>query len=344
MTSFGRTLTRAFSGTLVTVLAFGALAGCGSSDEGTSSLTVYSGRSEELIGPLLDRFTQETGIEVDVRYADSPDLALLLKEEGDKTPADMFISQSPGAMGYLDGNELLNELPESILDQVPARFRAPDGTWVGISGRIRTLVYNKNEVKPSELPQSVFDLTEPKYKGKVGIAPNNSSFVDFVTAMREIEGDASTQKWLDGMKANDVKTYADNTSIVQALNRGEITFGLVNHYYNEIAKAADPNIVSENFIFPNHDVGALILVTAAAVMSASDEVGLAEQLVDFLLSKESQTFLADDEFEYPLAAGVEPPLDLIPLDEIEAPTAKLSSLGDELAQTRLMIQKSGLEG
>ncbi len=342
--TFGSTLTRAFSGTLVTVLALGALAGCSSSDETPSSITVYSGRSEELIGPLLEKFTEETGIEVEVRYADSPDLALLLNEEGDKTPADVFISASPGAMGYLDGNKLLKELPESILDQVPARFSAPDGTWVGISGRIRTLVYNKNEVKTGELPQSVFDLTDAKYKGKVGIAPTNSSFVDFVTAMREIEGDARTQKWLDGMKANGVKTYADNTSIVQAINRGEVTFGLVNHYYNEIAKAADPNVVSENFIFPNRDVGALILVTAAAVMSASDEVDPSEQLIDFLLTKESQTFLADDEFEYPLAAGVKPPLNLTPLDEIEAPTAKLSSLGDELADTKLMIQKSGLEG
>lgn len=327
---------------LVALLATSALTACQSG--GGKRVTVYSGRTEELIAPLFKRFAEQTGISVDVRYGDSPDLALLLAEEGDRSPADVFLSQSPGAMGFVDGKDLLAKLPDSILDQVDERFRAADGDWVGVSGRVRTLVYDKEKSTPDQLPRSVFDLTAAKYRGKVGIAPTNASFTDFVTAMREIEGDARAREWLEAMNANDVRTYANNIAIVEAVNRGEIDFGLVNHYYNEQAKAEDPGIVSENFVFPDGDVGALILVTAAGVMRTSGDRDAAEQLVDFLLSEQSQEYFARETFEYPLAAGVEPVVeDLPPLEEIQAPTAELSSLGDELAKTRTMIQQAGLE-
>jgi iron(III) transport system substrate-binding protein len=330
---------------LVSVVLVASLGLSACSSGGDDRVTIYSGRTQELIAPLLERFAEESGIGVDVRYGESPDLALLLAEEGDKTPADVFLSQSPGAIGFVDSEEMLTRLPDSILEQVPERFRAEDGDWVGTSGRVRVLVYNKDAVRTDELPQSVYDVTKPQYRGRVGIAPPNASFLDFVTSMRELEGDEKTLQFLRDLEANDVRTYQNNIAIVDAVNRGEIDMGLVNHYYNEQAKAEDPGLASENFVFPNGDIGALILVTTAGVLKASDNRDGAEQLVDFLLSKESQAYFARETFEYPIAAGVQPTVkDLPPLSEIQAPRLELSSLGDKLKTTRELIQQAGLEG
>jgi iron(III) transport system substrate-binding protein len=327
---------------LVLLLATTGLAGCTSSDG--RSVTIYSGRTSDLVAPILERFAKESGISVDVRYGDSPDLALLINEEGDKSPADVFLSQSPGAIGYIDSQDLLRELPASILDQVPDRFRATDDDWVGISGRVRVLAYNSDKIDAADLPASIYGMTDPKYRGRVGIAPPNASFIDFVTAMRELTDDGRTLAWLEGLKANDVQTYPNNIAILDAINRGEIDYGLVNHYYNEQAKAEDPGIASENYVFPDGDIGALILVTAAGILKTGDHTAEAEELIDFLLAKEAQEFFADETFEYPLAAGVRPSVeDLPPLDQIASPKLELSSLGEYFKTTRDLIQQAGLE-
>ena len=157
---------------LLAVVAIIAAA-CGGSEE---SVTVYSGRTENLIQPILDQFTEETGIEVEVRYGGSADLALLIDEEGDRTPADVFISQSPGAIGFLAGNGHLQAIDSATLDLVDPQFRNADGLWVGMSGRVRVIVYNTNLVDPATLPSTVFDLTQEQYRGQVAIAPANGSF------------------------------------------------------------------------------------------------------------------------------------------------------------------------
>src|SRR5690606_16321628 len=195
------------------------------------TLTVYSGRNEELIQPLLDDFTEETGIGVDVRYGDSADLALLIEEEGGNTPADLFISQSPGAVGYLAEQGRLADIGEDVLGLVDEGDAAEDGTWVGLSGRVRTLVYNTDLVDPATLPDSVLDLTDEEYAGQVALAPTNGSFQDFVTVLRVELGEDEAQAWLDGMAAGDPPTFDGNTAIVEAVGRGEVPMGLVNHYY-----------------------------------------------------------------------------------------------------------------
>ena len=319
-----------------------AAAGPASAGAG-GNLTVYSGRTPELIQPLLDEFTAETGIEIEARYGDSADLALLIDEEGDQTPADVFISQSPGATGYLDGNGRLRTIDQDIAQLVDARYRATDSRWIGVSGRVRVLVYNTDLVKARELPDSVFDLTKPKYQDQVAVAPTNGSFQDFVTAMRELEGERRTKKWLAGMEANGARAYASNSAIVEAVSRGEIPMGLVNHYYAALAKAADPSTPVENHVFAHQDVGSVILVTAAAVIDQTDDRKLAERFVRYLLSKSAQTHLAEDEFEYPLARGVKPLGDLPPLSKVDAPQLDLSSLGGGLLRTRELIAESGLE-
>lgn len=334
---------RALGLVLAAALLAGGLAACSTS--GGGRLTIYSGRQEELITPLLEDFSDETGIGIDVRYGDSADLALLIDEEGDRSPADVFLSQSPGAVGFLDAGGRLEKLPGAVLDKVEPRFRSGDGHWVGISGRVRVLVYNTETVSPAELPQSVFDLTDPRNGGDVGIAPTNASFQDFVTAMRELVGDDRTLAWLEGMEANGAPTYANNLAIVEAVGRGEIPFGLVNHYYNEEVLAEDPGAPSANYLFPNGDVGSLVLVTAAAVLdTAGDRQEDAERLVRFLLSREAQEFYARETLEYPLAAGVEPVIEDLPsLSEIESPELDLSSLGGQLTRTKELIEQSGLE-
>ena len=325
------------------VLGATVLAGCGGDDE--DRLVVYSGRTSNLIDPLLEQFSEETGTPIDVRYDDSANLALLIGEEGDRTPADVFISQSPGAVGFLDAGDRLEQLPQGILDQVDPRFRSSDGRWVGISGRVRVLVYNTEMVDPADLPESVFDLTDPRFAGDVGVAPANASFQDFVTAMRESVGDDETLAWLEGMEANGSPTYANNIAIVDAVGRGEIPFGIVNHYYNEEALAENPDQPSANYLFPNGDLGSLVLVTAAAVLdTAGDHRSDAERLIRFLLSRRGQEFYAEETLEYPLAAGVRPVIeDLPPLDEIQSPQLDLSSLGGQLTRTKELIEQSGLE-
>lgn len=310
---------------------------------GGDRLTVYSGRTKALIGPLLDEFNEETGIKIDVRYGDSADLALQIDAEGDKSNVDVFISQSPGAVGFLDEQGLLAELAQNELDQVDDDFRAGDGQWVGLSGRVRVLVYNTDLVDPSELPDSVLDLTEPDFKGRVAVAPNNGSFQDFVTAMRIELGEDVATEWLDGMAANDARPYANNTAIVEAVSRGEIPMGLVNHYYLARAKAEDPSLPAENHYFAEGDMGSLLIVTAAAIVNGSDKSEEAGRLVDFLLSKASQEFFAQQTYEYPLAQGVEPDAALPPLDTVPTTTIDLDELGEGLARTAELIQDSGLD-
>ncbi|HUF84524.1 MAG TPA: iron ABC transporter substrate-binding protein [Acidimicrobiia bacterium] len=335
---------RLFAVWLVVALGLAVVTSCSTSGGG-GRLTIYSGRQEELINPLLEDFSDETGIGIDVRYGDSADLALLIAEEGDRSPADVFLSQSPGAVGFLDAGGRLEKLPANVVDPVEPRFRSGDDRWVGISGRVRVLVYNTETVSPADLPQSVFDLTDARFQGDVGIAPTNASFQDFVTAMRELVGDDRTLAWLEGMGANDSPTYANNIAIVEAVGRGEIPFGLVNHYYNEEVLAEDPDAPSANHLFSDGDVGSLVLVTAAAVLdTAGDRRDDAGRLVRFLLSREAQEFYAAETLEYPLVEGVDPVVEgLPPLSEIESPGLDLSSLGGQLTRTKELIEQSGLE-
>ncbi|MGH9185576.1 MAG: extracellular solute-binding protein, partial [Acidimicrobiales bacterium] len=278
---------RLFAAGLAAVL-MGALAACAND---SSELMIYSGRQKDLIEPLFRRFAEDTGIDIAVRYGDSPDLALQIDTEGDRSPADVFVSQSPGAVDFLDQQGRLIPLSDDVLRKVPEEDRAADGVWVGLSGRVRVLVYNNETVDQTELPDSVFDLTDPRYGGRLGVAPGNASFQDFVTVMRAERGDDAALAWLEGLAANDAETYPNNIAIVEAVGRGEIDFGLVNHYYNERALAEDPGLPSENHFFPEGDLGGLLLVTAASVLDTNDQGDDAERLVDFLLSEEAQRFL-----------------------------------------------------
>lgn len=333
--------TRSAVGWLVTIgLAAPALGACSSG--GDDRLVVYSGRTENLVGPLLEDFSEETGIGIDVRYGDSADLALLIDEEGDRTPADVFISQSPGAVGYLDAAGRLGALPDDVVELVPEGDAAADGSWVGLSGRVRTLVYNTDLVDPADLPASVLDLTDATYAGQVAVAPTNGSFQDFVTVLRHELGDDEARAWLDGIAAGDPPTFDNNTAIVEAVGRGEVPMGLVNHYYAFRARAEAPDLPVENHFFPDGDFGSSLLVTAASVVEGTDAGDDAERLVEFLLSDQAQEFFSEETFEYPLAGDAPPNPALPPFEEISKTRVELDELGGGLEATTAMIDESGL--
>lgn len=317
------------------------VAACGGE---STSLVLYSGRSENLISPLIADFTSETGIEVEVRYDDSANLALLIDQEGERSPADVFISQSPGAVGFLAGAGLLQPIEDDVLGLVSTEFRNSDGLWIGMSGRVRTIVYNPDLIAEGDLPDSVFGLTDAAFRGLVGIAPENGSFQDFVTAMREIHGDDATFAWLEGMAANDAQPYAKNSAIVEAVGRGEVPLGLVNHYYNLRAIAEDPDTVSRNYFFPNGDIGSLLITTAAGTLASSDSPESASALISFMLGQEAQSFFSEETLEYPLISGISPSPLLPNLADIEVATYDFDNLGGGLERTKELIAQSGLEG
>ena len=314
-------------------------AACGG---GRDALTIYSGRTKNLIGPLLDRFYADTGIPIDVKYGDSAELALLLSEEGARSPADVFLSQSPGATGYLRSRDLLATLPADALQAVDRRFASATGTWVGVTVRQRVLVYNADLVAADELPATFADLATPAFAGRVAVAPSNGSFQDFVSALRLVEGDEQAAEWLRTLASGGAPTYANNNAIVEAVGRGEVQMGLVNHYYNERFLDEDPSLPSRNHRFADGDVGGLLIPSTVSVLAASTD-DRAGRLLEYLLSADAQTYFAQETFEYPLAAGVAPPADLPALDELEAPGVDIDRLGDELTATVDLIRDSGLE-
>ena len=319
------------------------LAACGGGDGGGEggTLTIYSGREEELVAPLIEMFEADSGTNVEVRYGDSAELAATIAEEGDNSPADVFFAQDPGSLGALE--DQLAELPDSALDRVDDRFRDPDGRWVGTSGRVRVIAYNTDELTHSELPTSVFDLTDPKWKGKIGIAPTNASFQAFVTAMRLNEGEDRTREWLEGIKANDPMLYERNTPIVEAVAAGEIELGLVNHYYLYLVKEESPDAPVDNHFLSGDDPGALVSVAGVGVLETADNEEAARDFVDYLLSEEGQRFYVEaaEEAEYPLIDGVEPKEGLPPLAELEGPDVRLADFGPELERTLELLNEVG---
>jgi iron(III) transport system substrate-binding protein len=328
--------------TTIVALALALLAaGCGGDEAAGGPLTVYSGREEELVAPLFEKFTDATGVDVEVRYGDSAELAATIAEEGDNSPADVFFAQDPGSLGAVDPQ--LEELPQATLDRVAARFRDAEGRWVGTSGRTRVLAYNTDRVQESDLPASVLELTRPEWKGRVGVAPTNASFQAFVTAMRLSLGDERTREWLEGLRANGAKTYEKNLPIVEAVAAGEVDVGLVNHYYLALVKEEQPDAPVANHLFEAGDPGTLVSVAGAGVLASTDQRDDAEAFVEFLLSEDAQRFYVDqaEENEYPLVAGIDPPAGLVPLDEIQGPDVELTAFGAELESTVELLRETG---
>lgn len=337
------------------VLVAGALvlgsAACATDDSSSGGkaadkkITVYSGRSEKLVQPLLDKFTQRSGIKVETRYASTAQLAAQLTEEGDKSPADAFFAQDAGALGAVGKRNMFAPLPAETAEKVPANYRAKDGQWIGITARSRVLAYNTELVPATQLPKSVFELTDPRWKGKVGVAPTNASFEAFVTAMRVQHGDARTREFLTKLAANDPQIRDNNVKIVEDVDAGRVAVGLVNHYYlGELAaeRGVKPEALKAKLhFFPGGDTGALVNVAGIGMLKRAAQDPDVTAFIDYLLSPEAQTYFAEQTFEYPVVAGVPAPAGVPPLSQLTVPPVDLNDIGG-LDAAIALIKESGL--
>jgi iron(III) transport system substrate-binding protein len=309
---------------------------------GEGTLVIYSGRSEELVGPVFEQFEERSGIDVQVRYGDTAELAATILEEGENSPADLYFAQDPGALGALQDEGRFQPLPQDVLDRVHQRFRSPDGVWVGTSGRARVVAYNTEELSEGDLPPSILDFTDPKWEGKIGWAPTNGSFQAFVTALRVLEGEDVAREWLAGIQANDPFEYPDNLTAVEGVASGEVQVAFVNHYYLfQVMEEQGEDVPVRNYYLKNGDPGALVLAAGCGILDTAENPEAAREFLRYVLSAEAQQYFADETFEYPLVEGIEINEELVPLSEIQSPNIDLSDL-DDLQGTLELLQETGV--
>lgn len=325
---------------VLAVAASLACAGAGREDAapGESPLVVYSGRGESLIGPLLGRFEEQSGVDVEVRYGGTSELAATLFEEGDNSPAHVFISQDAAALGALSAAGRLQALGDEILAAVPRRYRSARDDWVGLSGRARTVVYEPSRIEATELPASLEAVGSTEYRGRFGIAPTNGSFQAHMAVYQVVAGEEALEELLGAMAANDPQIYPKNSAIVEGVIAGEIDFGLVNHYYLWRAKQEDPSVTARNFVMTGPG-SSFVNVAGIGIISDRPE---ALELVGFLLSDDSQSYFSEQTYEYPLTSSVAPSVALAPLGEVDSPQVDFAQASESLEETLAAIDRSGL--
>jgi iron(III) transport system substrate-binding protein len=325
----------------------GALTACGdgASGAGESTLVVYSGRNEKLVGPLLDQLKQATGADrVEVRYGGSAELAAQLLEEGDRTQADLFFSQDAGALGALSAAGRLDVLPQSARNAVPPEYRAKDGTWVATSARARVVAYDPRQVSQPQLPATVDALVDPQWRGKIGFAPANGSWQAFVTALRVLHGEQGARDWLTRFKANEPKRFDNNVLILDAVDRGEVALGLINHYYwfERAAEVGADKLTARLHYVSGNDPAALVNVAGVGVLKGNDSGEVATKAAEFLVSSTAQRYFADQTAEYPVVAGITSTKHKLPdLATLSGPDIDLSQLAS-LEQTLNLLKEVGL--
>lgn len=323
---------------IVPLLVLACSGGVAPSPEGSEPLVVYSGRAETLLGPLIERFDETSDVEVRVRYADTAELAATLMEEGDASPAHVFVSQDAAALGALADRGRLRPLPAELLALVPESYRGAGGEWVGLSGRVRAVAYNPALIAPDELPTKLSEVAAGR---RFGVAPTNGSFQAHLAAYRTLKGEEALRQLLDALVAADPGRYPKNSAIVNAVAAGEIGWGLVNHYYVLRALAEDPDAEVALFYMPGgeDEASTFVNVAGAGVLTEHPE---AEAFVRHLLSPESQRFFAEETFEYPLVAGIVLGEGLVPLEDLRAPVLDFASVASALEPTLAAIFESGL--
>lgn len=314
----------------------------GESDSSDGSLVLYSGRSENLVGPLVEQFTTDTGIDIEVRYGSTGEIGALLLEEGDRTPAQVFLSQDAGALGALTAAGLTATLPADLADSVPAGFTSTDGSWIGVTGRARVIAYDGEQLTEDQVPDSTDDLVAPEWNGQVAFAPGNASFQSFVTALRVIEGEAAADEWVAGIAANAPVLTDTNGDSLDLVNTGVARLGLINHYYwYETAAEVGAENMRVQLKFLPGDAGGIVNVTGAAVLAGAEADPDALAFVEYLVSDVGQTYFVEKTYEYPLVAGIDAPPGLPSLESLVNPELDLSDL-DSLSQTQELLASHGL--
>lgn len=319
------------------VCTLGALTACSPAGQADDTLVIYSGRDEALVEPIIQLFEDETGVNVDVRYGDSAELAAQLSEEGEASKADIFFAQDAGALGAIESEGLFLELPGEVLDRVQPEYRSTNDRWIGVTGRARVLVYSPELV--TELPASVLELAEPQWADRIAVAPSNASFQAFVTALRVLNGDDVAATWLSGIAAN-AQRFEKNSQILEAVESGTVAAGLINHYYwfQREVEVGVGNMASRLAAFAPGDAGNLINVAGVGVLSDNPH---ANAFVNFLLRDDIQRIFVTEVMEYPMVAGIDTPAGITPLGDIPTPDIDLSNLND-LKVTLELIRASGM--
>lgn len=338
---------RMFTVCLLAVAAF-ALTACQSTNstepDGPGRLVIYSGRSEALVAPIIEQFAAATGIQVDARYGSTSEMAATLLEEGANSPADIYFAQDPGALGALAARGLFAPLPAAALEKVAPRFVAEDGSWVGISGRARVVVYNTDMVNPADLPDDIWAFTEPEWNGRIGWPPTNGSFQTMLTGMRAVWGEERTREWVSGIQANNPVVYSNNTSLVTGVAAGEVAVGFTNHYYlyNFLAQEGE-GFKARNHFLPEGGPASLIMVSGVGILQTAPNAANAQRFVEFLLSAPAQQYFATQTNEYPVGEGIRAAPGLPPLADIDAMAVdiNLSDLND-LPGTARMLSELGV--
>lgn len=331
----------AAAGSLVVGLAACTTDGAG---DDSDALVVYSGRSETLVGPLMERIEDSTGLDLEVRYASTPEMAAQIAEEGEASPADLFFAQDAGALGALSNAGLFAPLDETTVSVVPAEYRASDDTWVATSLRARVLVYDSETLEKSDVPDTIDALTEPEWQGRVGYAPTNASFQSFVTALRVDRGDDAAEQWLSDFLANDPQAYDNNGALLEAADSGNVELGLTNHYYwyNTAQERGEENMRARVHYLAQGDPGALVNVAGVGVLASSDRSDDARAVVEALLGEEAQTYFLEESSEYPVLPGITTDaVDLPPLETLGGPDIDLADL-DGLEETQQMLARVGM--
>lgn len=306
----------------------------------TQSLTLYSGRSQGLVGPLVQQFERETGIRVNVRYGTDAQILAALQEEGSRSPADLFWANTAGALGVASDRGLFIKLGNSIT-RLPVAFVPASGNWVPLTVRLRVMAYNPTKIKPEDLPNSILDLPkQTRFKGRVGWTPTYSSFQDMVAAMILRFGEARTRQWLNEMKALEPKAYPSNPAMLEALRAGEIDIAPTNHYYILRFVRAGQNIGTH--YFADGDIGSLALVTGMGLLKTSKNLNAANRLMLWLLSGKGQQYFVSEVLEYPVVNNVVLTSNLLPLDKAIAKSPKLDFEKLDLEAALKLLREVGL--
>lgn len=307
------------------------------------TFTLYSGRDEELVQPLIDQFEAETGIEVEVRYGNTAELGALLLEEGDASPADVFLSQDAGALGALSLAGLFTPLPSDVTEAIPAGFTSTDGTWVGVTGRARVVVYDGERLTADELPDTIDGYVTDEWAGRLGVAPGNASFQSFVTALRVLDGEDAAAAWVEALAGNSPQIFEGNGAILTAVDEGVVEAGLINHYYwyRAAAEVGAENMRAQLKFLEAGDAGSIVNVTGAGILNGASADADALEFVRYLVSETAQTYFVEQTFEYPLLPGVDAPEGLPSLESLINPELDLSDL-DDLSTTQQLLADAGL--
>jgi iron(III) transport system substrate-binding protein len=323
-------------------LLSGLLAACGSSGSATPSLTLYSGQHVQTTDALVTGFEKATGINVNVRSDDEDTLSDQIVTEGSHSPADLIYTENTPPVQNLAAHGLLSKVDPSTLARTPSRYNSPQGLWVGTSARVSVLIYNPSLIAKSDLPTTVLQLADPRYQGKLAIAPGETDFQPIVTSVDHAYGQAATLKWLDGIKANaGSHSYPDNETIADLVNRGVVAFGMVNQYYwyRMRAEVGASNVHSQITYFAPHDPGYVLDISPAAILKSSPHQAEAQKFLAFLTSKQGQEIIAHSiSFEYPIASGVTTSQPETPFDQLQPNSITVAQLGTGANAIALMKQ------